>query len=181
VIIVGEMSGLGETVNMARNVNDISQPDPNILVVGQIYHIAVQRYLKGSGVATIDIVQPEAYLFESTPKTQENIGKAKAKDNHIPLRVGIKYLFFLNAMQQEFPGKNYFAGDLHPWRFILPDKGNAEPESPWSEATRVFRSRPSADLINEVELWVNGGKYPTPTKFPTIPAPITMPTLRPYP
>src|SRR5689334_2935578 len=72
VIVIGSMTGLAETVNMARNVNDITQPDPNILIVGQIYDISAKRYLKGSGASTIDVVQPEAYLFENTPRTPEN-------------------------------------------------------------------------------------------------------------
>lgn len=181
VICIGEMTGLGETFNMARNPQDTTQPDPNILGLGQVYHFRVERYLKGQSSNTIDIVQVEAFLTNRVPWTPENIEKAKAKDSHIPLRLGVKYLYFLRPLQ-DFPDKqNYFVGTRHPWRFILPDKGNAEPESPWSGAKQVFRSRPSAEVIGEVEFWVNGGRVPTPTRFPTLPAPLATPTRRPYP
>ncbi len=180
VIVVGDTTTTGETINLARNPNDPTQPDLKNLVVGQVYRVTVKRYLKGSGTNSINVVQPEAYLFERTPKTPENIEKARAKDNHIPLRPGITYLFFLNLMEKEFPGQNYFTGDRHPWRFVLPATGNAQPESPWSGAAHVFLPRPSADLISEVEFWINGGKLPTPANLTPLPIRVT-PTRRPYP
>ncbi len=155
LIIVGQLSGTGETINLARNPDDITQPDPNILSFGQVYRVTVERYLKGTGERILNVVQPEAFLTERMPKTQANIANAKANYKYIPFHSGTKYLLFLEPILG-FPNQHYFTGPAHPWRFILPDAGNAEPESPWDLAKQVFPPRPVTTLLRETEQLVKG-------------------------
>jgi hypothetical protein len=155
LIVVGQVSGTGETINLARNPNDITQPDPNILILGQVYPVTVERYLKGTGDRILNVVQPEAFLTERIPKTQANIANAMANYKYIPFRSGTKYLLFLEPILG-FANQHYFTGPAHPWRFILPDAGNAEPESPWDLAKQVFPPRPATTLLRETEQLVKG-------------------------
>ncbi len=174
VIVIGQVVGAVETVNLARMPNDLTQPDPNVLSLGQVYSVTVQRYLKGAGALTLNIVQEEAFLSERTPKTPENIQKARASYKLVPLRMGIKYLFFLRNLLG-FTGKNYFVGTRHPWRFTLPDSGDAEPESPWQYAKQVFPPQSTSGLIQTVSQLAN------PLATPQGGTPVATPTRKPYP
>ncbi len=181
IIVIGQMTGIGETFNMARSPQNPSQPDPAILGLGQVYHFQVERYLKGQGSRSIEIAQVEAILGDQTPKTPKNIARARASYGAIPLRPNVRYLYFLRPLT-DFPDKpNYFVGTLHPDRFVLGEQGNSEPETPSPEAKRVFRAKPSSELIGEVEFWVSGGKFPAPTMAPTPLRPLSTPTRSPYP
>ncbi len=59
IIVIGKVTSVGNLINMARNVDDITKPDANILGVGQIYQFEVERYLKGDGEKVIYVVQYE--------------------------------------------------------------------------------------------------------------------------
>jgi lipid A disaccharide synthetase len=41
LVVIGQVAAIGGTFNMARDQNDISRPDPNVLEIGQIYQIQV--------------------------------------------------------------------------------------------------------------------------------------------
>ena len=46
VIVVGRVIGPGEIVIMARKPGNPREPDPETLILGQVYDVAVERYLR---------------------------------------------------------------------------------------------------------------------------------------
>src|SRR5712692_10557166 len=160
-IVIGQMAGVGEIINTTRDVNDVTKPDQRYFGVGQVYQFRVERYLKRQGDVVIKIVQGEGLLTPNIPKTPENIEKARQASKHIPLRLGVRYLYFLSRMDREFPGQNYYVGVYHPYRFILPPTGFAVPDSQWADAIMYFPPTTSFELINDIDEKVNGRKTPT--------------------
>ncbi len=159
LVVVGNVSGLGGTINMARDISDITKPDPLLFGVGQIYHVSVQRYIKGSGAPTLDLVQVEGFVNgQRSPVNASSIKQAHSKYPYIPLSSSNTYLMFL-VPAQGFPAGQYFVGDIAPWRFTLPPGGMAEPESPWSGARAVFQPIPSEQLIAKVEQLVAANNH----------------------
>lgn len=156
VIFIGAVTGPGNIVNLARDVTNISQPDPQIFGLGQIYRIQAERYLKGGGPQSQNVIQPEGFLYsESQPVaaslTSAEIEAAKAAYAYVPMRAGTRYLFFVEPVKGFDPGLNYVTGAVgYPWRFTLPVNGSAQPESPVAEANALFPARSSATLLDEV-------------------------------
>lgn len=155
VIAVGQLSTTAETINMARDPSDPTKPDPEYSILGQVYRVAIQRYVKGNGGSTLDVVQPEGFLGQKTPKTQENLNKARHTYEFVPFHSGTKYLLFLEPVRG-FPGKSYFTGPAQPWRFTVPDGGTAVPESPWKGASQAFPPMPTTSLLGQVEQQAQG-------------------------
>lgn len=151
VIVVAEVSGRGEAVNMARDPNNVSEPDPSTFILGQVYHVTVQRYVKGSGDDVLDVLQPEGFVNkERIPISQQAIEQSRATYPHIPMDAGVRYLLFLKPTQG-FPSEKYYTGVMQPWRFTIPGDGMANPESPWQGAPEAFPALPAATLIDELE------------------------------
>lgn len=150
VIVIGQISGTGDTFNMARSQSDPARPDPNVYVLGQIYKVTVQRYLKGAGSNTLDVAQREGFLTEGTPKTPENIARSRTTYKYVSLRSGVRYLFFLQPVKGA-EGRTYLVGPAQPWLFTIPDNGTAVPESPWQDASRAFPPTPTVNLLGQVE------------------------------
>lgn len=156
VIFIGTVMGSGDIVNLARDVTNISQPDPQIFGLGQIYRVQVERYLKGGGPQSQNVIQPEGFLYsEAQPVaaslTSAEIEAAKAAYAYVPMRLGTRYLLFVEPVKGFDPGLNYVTGAVgYPWRFTLPVNGSAQPESPVAEANALFPARSSATLLQEV-------------------------------
>ncbi len=162
IVVIGRIRDAGEVINMARKPNDITQADPMVVVLGQVYHLEVQRYLKGTGPATLNVVQAEGFLYDqdrpvAIPTTQVEIDKVKAAENaggdqFVPMQAGMNYLFFVHDLNGFAPTLNYVTTAAgQPWRFTLPDGGNARPESAVSEANRLYPELPSAALLGQME------------------------------
>jgi hypothetical protein len=194
IIVIGQIRETDETINAARNPLDISQPHPDIFMLGQIYRVSVERYLKGKGENTLKIIQTEAILSQKqTPITPNNIANAKANHEHIQFGQQHKYILFLKAVK--VPEKHYSGVGLVPFAFKIADNGNAEAETLRRETSRAFQAKPASVLIQEIDEYVNGrkpGPIPSPASpvpiatmpsFPTVlpPTPIPTPIRRPYP
>ncbi|MDP9372001.1 MAG: hypothetical protein M3Q65_06030 [Chloroflexota bacterium] len=152
IIVVARVSGTGETINLARDPADPARPDPQYFSGGQVYHVAVQRYLKGEGADSLRVVQPEAFLVNPPATiTPAELDRAKAEYQHIPMRAETPYLLFLRPLGGFPADAQYLTGTVHPWRFTVPQGGDARVESPWEGADRAFPIRPSAVLIGQVE------------------------------
>jgi len=157
IIVIGEVTGTGEILNGARLPEDPTQPDPRVFVLNQVYHVQVQRYLKGTGPATLNVVQAEGFTSAKSgavaiPTTVAEIAKLKATYEYVSISPGKKYLFFLDPLVGSDPAQNYMAGGLGvPWRFTLPETGNAQQESPVAEASQYFPELPSEAFIGQVE------------------------------
>jgi hypothetical protein len=153
IIVIGKVSSLGEIVNEARDTNDPSKPAPNLFIVGQVYHVTVESYLKGQGSSNVDFVATEGVLTNIDPfntPTSQYFEQAKAKDYHTPLVVGERYLLFLNP-DPSFVAQHYFGLTKDKWGYKLPTNGTAELQSLDSEAKKYFPDKPSSDLVTEVK------------------------------
>ncbi|MFH1635275.1 MAG: hypothetical protein ABIG63_14885 [Chloroflexota bacterium] len=163
---------------MARDINDVSKSDPDVFVVGQVYQVKVEQYIKGNGEHTIYIVQREGFLGPDIPKTGAEIEKAKTNENYVAPNIGDRYLMFLRPLAG-FSEQQYYVGVAHPWRFNVSDPEKVYPESPWKEAYKIFGQQSLSDIIMQIE-------YPDKFISPPYPPPGNLeirPTaeLRPYP
>lgn len=165
VIVSGQFSATKEVINMARDINDINQPDSHVLGLGQVYQFEVTQYLKGNGPKTIFVVQPEGFLVGDqvgNNLNDANIKKARALEKYIPARLKHPYLLFLEPLVG-FPDlKNYYTGAIHPWRFNLSNPDQAVPESPWEGALSAFPARKASVLLYQVVNPDQVGSYPPP-------------------
>ena len=114
--------------NLARNVADVTEPDPHIFALGQIYRVQVDRYLKGEGGSIQQVVQSEGLLTEVSrqvglSQTDEDLRHARLQEEHIPMQVGQQYLFFVDRSSVKPEYLLRIAGD--PWRYRL-DSESAE-------------------------------------------------------
>lgn len=148
IVAIGEPLITNETVNMARNVNDPSREDPNILIVGRVIQFRVEQYLKGNGPQEIKVVAPEAYLDARTPKTTEQIEQARQREDLVAFTAN-RYLVFLTPLRG-FP-VGYYTGVAEPWRFAASDPQSLRPETPSREALTVFQGQPLKQAIEAVE------------------------------
>lgn len=176
VIVIGQLQSVGEVVNLARDPQNTSEPDPQVFSGGQVYLVAVQRYLKGQGPHALKVVQAEGFLPNPPATlTRADREKAKAQDTYIPLREGKTYLFFLRPLGLFPPETDYLTGTAHPSRFVLSADGYAGPESPWEQAQLVFPPRPTDQLLAQVEQLVGAPGTPTSPHTPVPPSPSSGP------
>lgn len=179
LILVGKVVGMGEIINLARDVNDPSILDPSLFGIGQIYDVEIIEVLKSAqsewNNSSIHIVQFEGRIKMDTTLNPSNddIQKARELENVPPLELGTKYIFFVDPI---IDFKNYplhFSGRGLPWRFII-KKNCAYPEAPTEEVGRYFMAQPVDEFINQIKnptlikiLPTDMGVYPVPNKLPT--------------
>lgn len=154
LIVVGQAAPTTKTINLARDLDDITKPDSKILILGQVYRLDVEQILKGKSSSQIYIVQPEAFLGERTAKTESNIQKARENYKYVPMTSNTKYMFFLEPLLG-MTDEAYFTGPAHPWRFAVSENGIARAESPWEGANVVFANQPFSELLDAVNRFVN--------------------------
>ncbi len=167
LVVIGQITGTGEVVNMAKDPTDPTKEDPEYFVVGQVYDVKVEQYLKGEGGNMIQVVQREGFIQKTSgiAVAPPDVEKAKKADKHIPMKTAIKYLIFLDQFDRLDKKKNYFVGVAQPWRFDMSDLKQVRPESVWEEASVFFPPQAFDDIATRV-------KHPDiPTVAPILPAP----------
>lgn len=157
IVIIGKAVSKDDVINMARDVEDISKPDPDLFGIGQVYEFEVASTLKGeqeiSGAKRIYVVQSEGMIILSSqnPPTEEDIEKAREKEKYISISVGNDYVLFLEPLVG-FPDlKLHYTGVAQPWRFNISDTTGVVPESPWEGASRFFPPQPLETFIQQIE------------------------------
>ena len=128
---------------------DPSRPDPNYTGVARVYEVAVERYLKGSEDATIEVVQFEGSIVPLGGQVRE----VQWKSASYPLGAGNRYLLFL-IPQGQVP--NLWLGTAQPFRFVL-SAGMAKAESPAEGILDAFPNKTESALISEVEAIISLG------------------------
>ena len=165
IIVSGQFRSANEVINMARNINDINKPDPNILGAGQVYQFEVDKYLKGGGAKTIYVVQLEGFLTGEQigiELDEENIKKARKARKYIPAKLENPYVLFLEPLVG-FPDlKNYYTGAIHPWRFDLSNPDQVVPESVWEDALSVFPPKKVSKFFDQIANPDLSEGYPPP-------------------
>lgn len=170
VIAVGRLEGTEEEINLARDADNPSRASDDSYVLGQVYRLGVERYLKGKGPDTIRVVQAEAWGHGGASRTASSSREAiqrlrqEALDGGyaIPFVPGTTYLLFLRPLGL-VREDDYFAGTPQPWRFVLTEDGQAYPDSPWGGAELSFPPRPAEKLLDEIERLMVGALVATPS------------------
>jgi hypothetical protein len=171
VIIIGTSIAQKVIVNIARDPNDHTMPDPLYFSIGQIYEIQVDRYLKGDGTASIYVIQNEGFMpLGSQEPTNDDIDKAKKLSDSAPLVIGRVYIMFLSYHDPEysyddFPIKEFLFAKGHPWRFEITNTGCVQPEDGITDLYIYFPST----AVNEFIQYIN-----KPTTFPEVPYPAPL-------
>jgi len=156
IVVIGKAVGIGDIINMAREVDDISKPDPNLFGIGQVYEFEVSRYLKGeqdvNGAKNIYVVQVEGMIVLSSLEmpAKEDIEKARSQEKYLPINLGSEYILFLEPLKGFSELKMHYTGVAQPWRFALVNDC-AFPDSPWQGANLYFHPQPINDIIERVE------------------------------
>ena len=168
MILIGSPVAVGETINIARDVDDLSKPDSDLFGIGRIYEVEVELYIKGSGEKVIQVVQSLGHLnTESGPPSAAEIEQASADDKHIPLRIGARYLMFL-VPTYGFSEGQFYSGIYQPWRFFVDSDDCVYSESLMGDLTSYFPPQPLKSVLKELEKpydpsSVKGGlPYPLP-------------------
>lgn len=158
LILIGRVREEAGIVNTARLEEDPTQPDPYAFGLGQVYRMDVEEYVKGSGPLDLNIVNGEGFLSSRDdipvvpPESAAEMDCIRAAYlQYQPLRIGQRYLFFVNIADYFDPEVDY-AGTAfgHPWRFLLPEGGVARQESPYDEVDELFSAMASEDLVEAV-------------------------------
>lgn len=140
LIIVGSVVNAGGTRNLARNPRDLTQEDPNTLVLGQDYAVQVEAVLKGRPMESLVVSLSKLHGASTPPHTQD--------DGFVPLLVGGRYVLFLQRAIG-FSGSVYGVG-IEPGAFRLADR--ARVESRWAGASASFPDTSAADFMSQVRL-----------------------------
>lgn len=132
-----------------RLPGDPSKPDPNYTMIGDVYKVDVERYLKGEGETTLRIIQSMGFdaFVPGPPNTPGRLTQGRNVSLGVRLGSGSRYLLFLREFE-DVPG--LWTGTLEPYRFLLKN-GRAQVESPVGDAGGEFQSRSEEELVSLVE------------------------------
>jgi hypothetical protein len=170
IIVIARIKSTLDIVNMARDMDDRSQPDPNYFGIGQVYELEIDNYLKGEGLETIYYIENQGFISTSGQPTAEDIEKEKsqalAKD-YIPLQANQTYLLFLRIVNQGYQIGSYDAGSLfagtgHPWQFNLADPNCIWVEDIIQEMALYFPLQPLTKILDHIENPVESDVLPYP-------------------
>jgi hypothetical protein len=116
VVVIGQAVEKIDVINLNHGREDI-------LVVGQVYDFQVDEYLKGSGEEIIYVVNREGHVERpgiGSSYTEEDILAAKENRETPVLRLGKRYILFLDYLSREgIDLENYYIA--HEWRFNVTD------------------------------------------------------------
>lgn len=167
LIVRGRITGSEDIINMARDVNDYSKPDPRMFGIGQIYGFDVTQTIKVGGAvdvgAQIKVVQAEGLITSPTtnPPSKEEIEAAKKIEQGSPLIGNQEYILFLKPMKEFDNLKGYYTGTAHPWQFVI-EKGCAYPETPWEYAKYYYLPQETDKFIAEIIASLSAKVTPQP-------------------
>lgn len=162
VIVITREVQPTEIINMARNEATPDEPDEHVFVLGQVYEIEVDRYLKGHGESTLQVVQREGFIYDHDDPVAQALTEGEAdsikqesfdNDEHFPMSSEQTYVMFLLDLGGFDPELGYLTGTHGaPWRFELTEDGSLVPESQSEEANQhigTLELNEVATVINE--------------------------------
>ena len=166
IIVIARPISVGDIVNSARDVTDVSKPDPNRFSITAVYKMKVEDYLVGDGPETILVGQNLGSISQTgertpTPKEIRRVTLDNRDNSYTPIRSGNRYLLFLDGHRGEdyvIDGfqTSYNASDLYsvllpPRVFNLNDPNCVYPELPTEGYNPSFRPMPLAQILEEIE------------------------------
>ena len=138
-----------------RLPSDPSKPDPNYTMIGNVYEVEVERYLKGSGDTTLPVIQSIGYeaIIPGPGNTPGRLTQGRDTPPHLLLGKSSRYLLFLSEQGDDAPG--LWMGAVHPYKFLMSD-GRAKVESPVGTLDGAFPDRTEAEFVSLVESLITG-------------------------
>ena len=132
-----------------RLPGDPSRPDPNYTMIGNVYEVEVERYLRGEGDATLRIIQSIGFdaIVPGPPNMPDRLTQGRNDSLGVRLGKSSRYLLFLREFE-DVPG--LWTGTAEPYRFLL-EGGRAKVESPVGNVRGEFGSRSEEDLVSLVD------------------------------
>ncbi len=126
-----------------------SRPDPNYTMIGNVYEVEVERYLRGEGGTTLRIIQSIGFdaIVPGPPNMPDRLTQGRNDSLGVRLGKGNRYLLFLKEFE-DVP--ELWTGTVEPYRFLLED-GRAQVESPVGNVGGEFSSRSEDELVSFVE------------------------------
>ena len=108
---------------MAHDVGDASMSSSDRYIIGRIYAVEVEQYIKGSDKGILQVVQSQGHLkMDSSTTTVAQIESAVAEGEHVPFQIGARYLMFLVPTAYAFGSPNARGVIQHRIAFI--EKGS---------------------------------------------------------
>ena len=137
-----------------RLPGDPSKPDPNYTMIGNVYDIQVERYLKGEGGATLRVIQSIGFdaFVPGPPNTPGRLTQGRNDSIGVRLGKSSRYLLFLTEFKDV---TGLWTGTVEPYRFLLV-KGRAQVESPVGDLEGKFPSHSEDELVSLVESLIAG-------------------------
>lgn len=136
VIVVGRVSSLAGTYNLARSQSDPTQPAANAVIEAVTYRVQVEETIMGTSAREIVVAVPRARSFLGRPVVQD--------PGFIPMTIAARYVLFL----ERIPGTDILGQAPEPFRFELTTA--ATPVSPWIGAATAFPSRSTQQFLVDV-------------------------------
>ena len=156
LIAIGTTSGAEprEERIPGRLPGDPSKPDPNFTMIGNIYDVQVERYLKGDDVKVLSVIQPIGFdaIVPGPGNTPGRLSQGRDGSPNVRLGRNSRYLLFLEE-NEHAPG--LWKGTAEPYRFLL-EEATAKVESPVGTLEGAFPDRGENELVSVVESLISG-------------------------
>ena len=132
-----------------RLTSDPSKPDPNFTMVGNVYEVHVERYLKGEGNAILPVIQPTGHdaIIPGPGNSPGRLTQGRDASPELLMARNSRYVLFLRE-NDHAPG--LWMGTAHPYKFLLEDD-MARVESPVGGLDGAFPDRSEAELVSLIE------------------------------
>ena len=163
-----------------RLPGDPSRPDPNYTMIGNVYEVAVERYLRGEGDTTLQIIQSVGFdaIVPGPPNMPDRLTQGRNDSPGVRLGKGSRYLLFLREFEDVL---GLWTGTVEPYRFLLKND-MAQVESPVGNVGGEFPSRSEDELVSLVEELVFASlPYDLPQSGGPVPAATSTSTSSPAP
>ena len=118
---------------------DPSRPDPNWTTIAYVHDVQVERYLKGSGPATLPVMQATGHetVSPGSGATPGILNHVRYSAHHYYLERGGRYLLFLRESDHA-PG--LWVGTAEPYKYQI-FEGRARTRTPARDPGRAFCTR----------------------------------------
>ncbi len=149
IILIGTVASVGGVVNTAFDADDPYRQLGDIFGVGRLYHIQVERYLKGEGPTDVTTIQVENYLnlSKESAEIRKDPGKVAPAPDVQAMRPGDRYVFFLRkSVKKEI---DYLLPGIEPYRYALAgDK--ASPQGVYKESSKALPERNVTEFLSQI-------------------------------
>ena len=130
-----------------RILGDPSRPDPNWTTIAYVHDVQVERYLKGSGPATLTVMQATGHetVSPGSGATPGFLNHVRYSAHHYYFERGGRYLLFLKESDH---ASGLWLGTAEPYKYHL-FEGRARARTPARDPGRTFYTKRGEEEILE--------------------------------